>query len=126
MKVMLDTTFVIDHQRRVPEAVERLRRIYEQGDEPLVTSVIVAEAWVGAPDDDDRSLATFVRHLEYVHAGPSTARLAGRFRAEARLRGFTLGLADALIAATAFHADAVILTRNVRDFSLTPVRIETY
>lgn len=126
MKVMLDTTFVIDHQRRVPEAVERLRRIYEQGDEPLVTSVIVAEAWVGAPDENDRSLATFLRYLEYVHAAPSTARLAGRFRAEARVRGFALGLADALIAATAFHADAVILTRNVRDFSLTPVRVETY
>ncbi len=33
---------------------------------------------------------------------------------------------DALIAAMAFDLDAVVLTRNVRDFELTPVRVETY
>jgi predicted nucleic acid-binding protein len=33
---------------------------------------------------------------------------------------------DALIAAAAQSLDAAILTRNVSDFALTPVRIETY
>jgi predicted nucleic acid-binding protein len=37
-----------------------------------------------------------------------------------------LSLADALIAAAANNADAIVLTRNVRDFSLTPVRVESY
>jgi predicted nucleic acid-binding protein len=36
-----------------------------------------------------------------------------------------LSLADALIAA-ATEDDAVVLTRNVRDFALTPVRVEAY
>ena len=40
--------------------------------------------------------------------------------------GRHLSLADALIAAAADVADAAVLTRNIRDFAMTPVRIETY
>lgn len=126
MKVMLDTTFVIDHQRRVPAAVQRMQEMLARGDEPIVTSVVVSEAWVGAREPGDPTLLRFLQYLEYVHPGPETARVAGEFRANARRRGFTLGLADALIAASALHLDATVLTRNVRDFELTPVRLETY
>jgi hypothetical protein len=66
------------------------------------------------------------RYLEYVHPGPATARLAGTWRAAARRRGHVLSLADALIAATAYDLGAAVLTRNARDFALTPVRVETY
>jgi predicted nucleic acid-binding protein len=52
--------------------------------------------------------------------------LAGQWRAEVRDSGRTLGLPDALIAAAAFHLGGGVVTRNERDFSLTPVRIETY
>jgi predicted nucleic acid-binding protein len=126
MRYMLDTTFVVDHERQVPAAVARLQEIYENGDDPVVTSVIVSEAWVGARQPDDPDLERFLRYLEYVHPGPETARRAGQFRAEASRRGFTLGLADALIAASAYDLDATVLTRNIRDFELTPVRVETY
>jgi predicted nucleic acid-binding protein len=37
-----------------------------------------------------------------------------------------LSLEDALIAAAAEAAEATVLTRNVRDFALTPARVETY
>ncbi len=52
--------------------------------------------------------------------------MAGSWREVARSRGRHLSLADALIAAAAHDADAAVLTRNVRDFALTPVRVETY
>ena len=35
-------------------------------------------------------------------------------------------MTDALIAAAAESLDAVLLTRNLRDFARTPVRVETY
>jgi predicted nucleic acid-binding protein len=35
-------------------------------------------------------------------------------------------LADALIAAAAYVMNAAVLTRNQRDFALTPIRVETY
>jgi predicted nucleic acid-binding protein len=37
-----------------------------------------------------------------------------------------LSLADALIAAAADAAGAMVLTRNTRDFALTPVRVDSY
>ena len=126
MKVMLDTTFVIDYLRRNPEAVGRLRSIYETGDDPLVTSVVVSEAWSGVVAATDGSLDEFLQYFEYVHPGPATSRLAGTWRAEARRGGRTISISDALIGATAFDQGAAILTRNVRDFALMPVRVETY
>ena len=126
MKVMLDTTFVIDFLRRTPEALARLRAVYEAGDDPLVTSIVISEAWSGARGALDDDLDGFLRYFEYVHPAPSTSRLAGIWRAEARQAGRTISVEDALIGATAFDEGAVVLTRNVRDFALMPVRVETY
>lgn len=57
--------------------------------------------------------------------GRRAALLAGRWWSEARATGRTLGLADALIAAAAYIDGAGLLTRNTRDFALTPVRLVT-
>jgi predicted nucleic acid-binding protein len=92
----------------------------------LVTSVVVSESWSGARSSRDDDLDAFLRYLEYVHPGPTTSRLAGIWRAAARLAGRTLSIEDALIGATAFDQGAAVLTRNVMDFSQMPVRVETY
>lgn len=125
-RYLLDSTFVIDHLRSRPDAVARLESMYASGDDPLVSSVTTAEVWAGSGGAGDAELADFLEFIEYVHAGPSTARLAGEWRADARRRGRHLEVTDALIAATAYHLDAAVLTRNLRDFELTPVRVETY
>jgi predicted nucleic acid-binding protein len=126
MTLLLDTTFVIDHLRADPAAVDRLRALVEAGERLYVNDIVTCEAWAGAHSDDDPALGGLIRFLEFVQAGPDTARLAGRWRAVARQRGFTLAATDALIAASAFQLDASVLTRNARDFALTPVRVETY
>jgi predicted nucleic acid-binding protein len=52
--------------------------------------------------------------------------LAARWRADLRRRGRTLTLGDALIAAPAHHLGATVITRNVRDFALTPAQVDDY
>jgi predicted nucleic acid-binding protein len=123
---LLDTTLIIDHLRGRPEAVARLRRIVESGDIALVNDVVTAEAWAGAPGDDDPDLTELLRFLEFIAVGPEHARSAGRWRARSRAAGRDIGIADALIAASAHAMHSTVLTRNVRDFSLTPVAVETY
>ena len=123
---ILDTTFLVDHLRGDRDTRDRMARLVELGDEPFVTDVIVAEAWSGAHDDADADLEALLRYIEFVQPGPVQAKRAGRFRAEARRRGWTLSTADALIAASAESLDATILTRNLRDFALTPISVETY
>jgi predicted nucleic acid-binding protein len=126
VRYLLDTTFVIDHLRGDPVAVARFARIVENGDEPYVCDVVACEAWTGAHDDADPDLVGLLRFVEFVQAGPDQARRAGRWRADARRRGWALSAPDALIAATAHALDAALLTRNLRDFALTPVTVEAY
>lgn len=124
-RYVLDTSFVIDHLRADPAAVSRFDRLFEDGDQPVINEVSACEAWTGAALDGDPALRALLNVVEFVQPGPLSAERAGRWRQEARARGRVLTLADALIAAAA-DDDAVVLTRNVRDFALTPVRIETY
>ncbi len=126
MRYLLDTTFVIDHLRDDPAAIRRFGELFENGDEVFVNEIVVCEAWSGAHRGDDPDLDALLQVVEFVQPAAVHARAAGRWRAEARTRGWTLGLADALIAACADSLDAAVLTRNTRDFALTPVRIETY
>jgi predicted nucleic acid-binding protein len=88
--------------------------------------VVVTECWSGAHEDRDRDLESFLQFIEFVQPGPDAARAAGRWRADARRRGWALSMTDALIAAAADSVGATVLTRNVRDFSLTPVPVERY
>jgi predicted nucleic acid-binding protein len=125
-RYLLDTTFLIDHLRGKPEAVTRMRQIVEFGELAFVNDVVSAEAWAGAPTDDDQGLSNLLQCLEFVAAGPPHAHRAGRWRADARKRGRDIGTADALIAACADSMRAAVLTRNERDFAMTPVRVETY
>lgn len=71
-------------------------------------------------------LVRLLRPMEFIQPGPESALEAGRWRAEVRRRGRTLSLADALIAAAAQAVEATVLTRNLSDFSLTPVAVEGY
>ena len=123
---LLDTTFVVDYLRNVPAAVERYERLFERGDDVLINEIVVCEAATGAPEHPDPALAAFMQPVEFVQPGPDAPLVAGQWRAEARRRGHSLSLADALIAAAAHSTNATVLTRNVRDFSLTPVRVESY
>jgi predicted nucleic acid-binding protein len=125
-RYLLDSTFLIDHLRGSPDAVQRLRKMNESGHDAIVTDITVSELWSGRRPGSEPEIERFLRYIEYVHPGPETARLAGLWRAEARERGRTIGTPDALIAATAVDLDATVLTRNVRDFELMPVRVETY
>jgi predicted nucleic acid-binding protein len=126
MRYLLDTTFIIDHVRGDPGARAWMRRLVESGDFAFVDDIVVAEAWDGAHSDDDPDLTALFRFLEFVQPGPERARQAGRWRANVRRLGRTLSLADALIGASASSMDAIVVTRNERDFALMPIPVEVY
>jgi predicted nucleic acid-binding protein len=124
--IFLDSTFIIDHLRGDPAAIDRWESVFANGDTPFVGEVTVCEVRAGLREADEPQLVAFLEPIEFVQPGPIHAMTAGRWRASARARGWTLSLPDALIAAAAESLDAAVLTRNSRDFALTPVRVETY
>ena len=125
-RYQLDATFLIDYLRSDAATVERFDRFFADGDDVLVNEIAVCETRYGLRPGQVAELDAMLRPIEFVQPGPEAALMAGRWRAEARDRGWTLSLSDALIAAAAHVSDAIVLTRNVRDFSLAPVRVETY
>ena len=126
MNAFLDSSFVIDHLNGQPEAVDHLRSIFDRGDQPLVNEIVVCEVRAGLREEDVDILNLMLEPFEFIQPGPETALLAGSWRAEAHRRGRALSLADGLIAAAAYSNRATVVTRNVRDFALTPVALETY
>jgi predicted nucleic acid-binding protein len=126
VRYVLDSAFAIDFLRARQDATDRMWRLVTAGDDPYITDVILCEIATGMRATELTALDVFVQAVEFVQPGPAVARLAGRWRGEARARGQTLSVPDALIAATADALGAAVLTRNVRDFALTPVQIETY
>ena len=126
MRLLLDSAFVIDHLRGLPEAVDRYRELFEAGDEPLVNEIVMCEVRAGTRASDLSAFHAFFEPVEFIQPGPGAAVLAGTWRDLARQRGYQLSLADALVAAAADAIDAAVLTRNLGDFALTPVRTETY
>ena len=126
MRYLLDSTFAIDFLRARPHATDRMWRLVAGGDDPFISDVVLCELATGVRPAEMQELDRFVRGVEFVQPGPEVARQAGVWRGEARSRGKTLSVPDALIAATADALGAAVLTRNVWDFALTPVPVETY
>jgi len=126
MRLMLDSAFVIDVLAGVPEAIRRQQLLFEEGDEPFVNEIVVCEVRAGLRSVDARELATLLEPVEFIQPGPEAAMAAGEWRRLAHERGYSLSLPDALIASAADAIGAAVLTRNVRGFALTPVRVETY
>jgi predicted nucleic acid-binding protein len=123
---MLDSAFIIDLLAGVPEATRRQRMMFEDGDEPFVNEIVVCEVRAGLRATDVEELSRLLGPIDFVQPGPDAALLAGEWRRLAHERGYRLSLPDALIASAANALEAAVLTRNVQDFSLTPVRVETY
>jgi predicted nucleic acid-binding protein len=100
--------------------------LFGAGDVLLVNEIVVCELAAGIRPRHEEAIEALLEPLEFVQPGLEAALAAGRWRNEARAAGSTLSLGDALIAAAAETSNAAVLTRNVRDFSLTPARVETY
>jgi len=126
MRLLVDSAFVIDYINGVPDARARWEAVWADGDEPVVNEIVVCEVRTGTRDRDVPDLRAFLEPIEFIQPGPQHALLAGDWRAQARAAGRHLSLADSLIAVAAHATDAAVLTRNVRNFAMTPVRIETY
>ena len=126
MRYMWDTTFVIDHLRNDPGAKAAMDRMLADGDESFLNEIVACETWSGIRPAEVRRVRNLLKLPEFIQPGPDAAERAGVWRNEARARGWTLSLTDALIAAAAEACHATILTRNARDFALTPVPVAEY
>ena len=122
-RFLLDTNILADLVRH-PQGIVA-RRIREQGEKSVFTSIIVAcELRFGAAKRQSPRLtaqveailtAMVVRPLE----GPVDAHYA-RLRLHLEERGTPIGPNDPLLAAQALAENAIIVTANTREFQRVP------
>lgn len=117
--VALDTNTIIHYFKGLGNVAERL--LATPRTEVAVPSVVIHELEVGVLKADEpkkrrRQLDTLWAHITVLSLGAGEARTAARVRAELEARGLPIGPLDTLIAGTALHHGATLITRNVREF----------
>jgi len=108
MIAVFDTNIVIDALNGVAEADTEYSR-YER---VLISRVTWMEVLIGAEGDDSELRDFLETHFEIIPLDLAVAEIAAQLRREQRLR-----LPDAIIWATARVNDAILVTRNTKDFN---------
>lgn len=113
--LLIDTDVLIDYLRDKAEAVSYLENLRE----PLLISVItVAELYAGVRDGVERTkLDEFIRAFEIVPIDQEISVKGGLYRRD-YMKSHNVGLADALIAATAEVHQARLVTLNGKHFPM--------
>lgn len=126
MRYLVDSTLLIDHANRDLAALTLLRRLVAEGHDLYTCDVVTCEALSGGHPEDLRHLTTLLDALEYVSTTPAAARRAATARRTRNEAGGKRGLGDALIGGIAHELDAIVVSRNGKDFARQGVRTLDY
>lgn len=114
-KLLIDTDVIIDYLRNYVPAVNFLENLKEQ---LLISAITIAELYAGIRDQDEQhAVENFLRAFEVIPTDAEIAQLGGNFRKKYG-KSHGTGLADALIAASAFHKQAHLVTLNIRHYPM--------
>ena len=120
---LLDSTALVDYFRKRGAVIGLLERLEAQGHRLAVCAVGVAEVYSGFDAQERIKNDPVVDMWSYYETTQATAKEAGRYRYEFARRGIRLSATDTLIAAVAIANDAILVTKNVRDFPMDGIQI---
>jgi tRNA(fMet)-specific endonuclease VapC len=115
----LDTNSLIYFFKGLGDVGKRL--IEQRPSQVAIPTVVVYELEVGltkskAPKKRRSQLESLLDRCRILPLGLEEARAAGGIRAQLEQRGTPIGPLDSLIAGTALHHGAILVSRNVREF----------
>ncbi len=114
-RLLIDTDVLIDYLRSNSQAVDFLENLTEL---LLISSITVAELYAGVREGKERAtLDNFISVFEVVSIDENIAKLGGLYRRDYG-KSHGVGLADALIAATANIKQAKLVTLNKKHFPM--------
>ena len=122
-KLLLDTSILVDYLRNKPAAVTYVEATAAQ---QLLSAVVVAELYGGVRDGAERAqLDALVASYSVLPVTESIAVEAGLLWRQYR-PSHGVGLADALLAATALVHNATLVTLNSKHFPMLPILLVPY
>jgi predicted nucleic acid-binding protein len=123
VKLLLDTSVLIDVLRSRNQRRELLAELVRSGHTLVTSALNIAELYAGMRTGEEAQTEALLEGLECVELAVSSARLAGQLKNLWARKGRTLTLADTIIAAIAIQARCALLTDNAKDFPMREVQL---
>jgi predicted nucleic acid-binding protein len=117
-RYLLDADALIDYANQFEPTRLQLRQLIVQGDTLCVCAVSLAELWSGLEGPAMRLAEELLDSTEFLASSPAIGQQAGAWRYFYARRGITLRTTDVLVAATAHHYDATVITGNLRHYPM--------
>jgi len=118
LKLLLDTTVVINALRRQHGRPAWLISLLNDGNRFAASVSIVAEIYAGMRLGEELKTVILLDTFDILPVTQIIAHRAGLLKAEYARKGITLNLIDMFIAATAIEYDLPLLTDNRRHFPM--------
>lgn len=118
--MILDSSFLIDVQTGHARAIQKALDLDAAATPQRIPLVVIFELYVGVgkgtqDDETEAAIDALLAAREIVPATEPIAKHAGRIEGEIQRDGTAVGLADAVIAATALEYDEPVVTDD-RDY----------
>ena len=119
MRLVLDTSVLIDHLRGRPKAAtEIIPRAMAHGDELWSSHVVRAEVLAGMREVEEAATRDLLRLITWVDVDESLSEAAGALGRRFLPSHPGIEVADLIVAALAQHLDAELKTTNVKHFPM--------
>jgi predicted nucleic acid-binding protein len=119
---LLDTDIVIDFLRQRDYARKLLDYWAREG-LLAISTLTHLEIYQGMKSVEERVTNSFLDGLISIAVDITIARQAGSMLGTLRTRGVTVGIADAIIAATALQQNVPLLTNNIDHYPFADLKI---
>jgi predicted nucleic acid-binding protein len=118
----MDTDIAIDFLRRREYAQKLLENWAREG-LLAISTLTHLEIYQGMKTGEEGATNAFLEGLISVAVDIPIARRAGSMLGELRSKGMTIGIADAIIAATALQFSAPLLTNNAEHYPFPNLKV---
>jgi|WetSurMetagenome_2_1015567.scaffolds.fasta_scaffold525601_2 predicted nucleic acid-binding protein len=122
LSCILDTDIVIDFLRR-HEYARNLLEHWADGGLLAVSSLTHLELYQGMKPGEEKATNSLLDGLITIDVDMSIARQAGTLLRNLRLKGITIGMADAIIGVTALQSGVPLITNNVEHYPFPGLRV---
>jgi predicted nucleic acid-binding protein len=118
MRLLLDTSVLIDALRLRHHRRELLAELVRAGHTLVTTALNVAEVYAGMRPEETQRTEALLSALDCYDLTGKSARRAGALKQQWARKGRTLTLADMIVAAIASELGCTVMTDNRKDFPM--------
>lgn len=123
MKLLLDTSVLIDTLRVQHGRKELLSRLVEDGHRLTTTAINVAEIYSGVRAGEEKRTIELLESLDCYVVDAAVGEHAGRLRNFWIKKGRAIALTDIIVAAVAIEQGCALLTDNRKHFPMPELNL---